>query len=121
MVEGGQLTSKATRKELRNLVPRGMTAIVQARVDQLPTSIGIVLRCASVLGFKFNAGVLHTMLPCGVGGDAEMLDYQLHALQEAQLIAPAVWRDYDRIRGKADATWEVGATSTHALGIHHPH
>jgi len=106
MVEGGQLTSKATRKELRNLVPRGMTAIVQARVDQLPTSIGIVLRCASVLGFKFNAGVLHTMLPCGVGGDAEMLDYQLHALQEAQLIAPAVWRDYDRIRGKADATWE---------------
>jgi len=71
-------------------------------VDQLPTSLVEVLRSASVLGVMFNAGVLQAMLSHRVSGDAEMLDYQLHALQESNLIAPAGRREYDRTCGYSE-------------------
>lgn len=116
LVEGGQLTAKAAGVELGKLVPHSLTAIVQAQVDQLPTSLVEVLRSASVLGVMFNAGVLQAMLSHRVSGDAEMLDYQLHALQESNLIAPAGRREYDRTCGYSehDDIWKVGAPPIHS-------
>lgn len=63
-----------------------MRAIEMQQIDQLPTTLGIVVRCASVLGESFTPPILYQLLPPNMVGSSVSLEAQLVSLEDAGLI-----------------------------------
>jgi hypothetical protein len=82
---------------------------MQAQVDQLPVVPGVVLRCAAVLGRRFQAGMLLQMVPAGVLDGPSALEEQLELLQEAHLVERCTGLQYDDSGGTGDGgqAWKV--------------
>jgi len=70
-----------------------LVKVVRGRIDQLSQNMGIVLRCAAVLGTSFNVRLLFLLLPPGTAGSKEELFDTLALLDVANFVQPTQLRE----------------------------
>uniref|UniRef100_A0A061QWC5 Adenylate cyclase 10 n=1 Tax=Tetraselmis sp. GSL018 TaxID=582737 RepID=A0A061QWC5_9CHLO len=83
----GLATMKKDTEGVLDRAPE-LTKIVRGRIDQLSKNQGIVLRCASVLGVKFESRLLRKILPAGTVNNEDDLFEILSLLDVASMIFP---------------------------------
>mmetsp|Transcript_3596 Transcript_3596/g.8578 ORF Transcript_3596/g.8578 Transcript_3596/m.8578 type:complete len:1140 (-) Transcript_3596:2301-5720(-) len=67
--------------------------LIQGQIDQLPAHLGIVLRCAAVLGFKFEDWLLLAILPEQIVTDKGGLESSLESLSAVNMVQKASSRN----------------------------
>uniref|UniRef100_A0A061QLP4 Uncharacterized protein n=1 Tax=Tetraselmis sp. GSL018 TaxID=582737 RepID=A0A061QLP4_9CHLO len=89
------LAGRDRTKDPSTLKPPSMDAIVKTHIDQMPPTLSVILRCASIFGVTFNLGHLQRLVPATVAGTTEVLRlhlWQLVSLQMLESIDDKWWK-----------------------------